>query len=597
MKFKKRNWSNLSLLFKTIKTVCPFRVAYSLINIALEKTNNILFSVLIVKYIVENFEHGLSTHKIINIFIVAGLFQLTTKLVGSYYYNIYVPKTNLKIEQYIREKIYNKAIQVDIKNYDSPEIYKKFTLAMSDSSEHIIQLYELFVSLIGSIYMVVTIGIIMLTINPIFVVFVLTPLLVNLVIGKKFNRLHYKYNNEKIQNQRIRNYVNRCFFYKEYTLDQKTTEIHNSLINHFRKSTTDLLEIIRKNSGSIAFFEYIYMVTSDVFVYLGCIMFSVFGIYAWDLMSVADCIVVINTLNNMIGALWQLGSLYVKMDKNLLFLENYTDFLKLSNDIVDGGGSIKNECASIIFKNVSFSYPNEKNSVLQNLNFEIRYGQKLAIVGINGIGKTTLIKLILRLYDPTNGEVIFDGKNIKQYITTEYRKKFNVLFQDYQLYSFTLAANISMDEKTDEVSAQNSLLKTSLDKKIKEVSNPLDWIVGNEIDSNGLQFSKGEKQKLALARLFYKKKKYIILDEPFSNLDPITEKSIYDNLMNEFRDETLIAISHRLPSISAFDKIMLIDSGHVAEYGNHDELMKAKGIYYMMYNKQMEMFKDGEESE
>lgn len=418
-----------------------------------------------------------------------------------------------------------------------------------------------------------------------------------MIIGKKFNRLHYKYNNEKIQNQRIRNYVNRCFFYKEYTLDQKTTEIHNALINHFKNSTIDLLEIIKKNSGSIAAFEYIYMITSDVVVYLGCILFSVFGIFIWNIMSVSGCIVVINTLNNMIGALWQTGSLYVKMDKNLLFLENYSDFLKLSNDIVDGCEVSENECANIIFKNVSFSYPNAKDSVLQNLTFEIPYGQKLAIVGINGIGKSTLIKLMLRLYDPTNGEIMFDGKNIKLYSATEYRKKFSVLFQDYQLYSFSLATNISMDAKTDEESARGSLSKTELNGKVDKVFNSLDLIVGNEIESNGLQFSKGERQKLALTRLFYRKKKYIILDEPFSNLDPITEKNIYCNLMNEFRKETLIVISHRLPSISEFDRIMLIDSGCVAEFGNHNELMQAKGIYYTMYNKQMEMFKDGEESE
>ena len=266
MKSNKKTWSNISILFDTIKEVCPFRVLYSIINIALEKTNSILFSVLLVKYIVDNFENGLSTHKIIGIFLITGLFQLITKIVGSHYYNIYVPQSNLKIEKFIREKIYNKSMQIDIKNYDSPEIYKKFTLAMSDSSGHIIQLYETFVSIIGSIYMVTTIGIIMLTINSVFIFFVLIPLLVNMIIGKKFNRLHYKYNNEKIQNQRIRNYVNRCFFYKEYTLDQKTTEIHNALINHFKNSTIDLLEIIKKNSGSIAAFEYIYMITSDVVV-------------------------------------------------------------------------------------------------------------------------------------------------------------------------------------------------------------------------------------------------------------------------------------------------------------------------------------------
>ncbi len=597
MRVKKHTWNNFTILIKTIVEACPFRIIYSIINILLEKTNSILFSVLLVKYVVDNFENGLSYEKIIYIFVICGVFQIVTKLVGAHYYNVYVPISNLGIEKHIRKNIYNKAKRIDLKNYDSPEIYKRFTLAMSDSSGHIIQLYESLVSLLGSLYMVITIGIIMLTINPIFIIFVMIPLLVNMVIGKKFNRLHYKYNNEKILNQRIRNYVNRCFFYKEYTLDQKTTEIHNSLFNHFKNSTVDLLNIIRKNSKPIALFEYIYMITSDIVVYLGCILFSVCGVFVWKFMNISGCIVVINTLNNMIGALWQLGSLYIKIDKNLLFLENYSEFINLSNDILDGEEKIINQKSSIVFKNVSFHYLGEEQDVLHNVSFEIPYGQKLAIVGVNGIGKTTLIKLLLRLYDPTSGEIAFDGESIQKYNTTQYRSMFDVLFQDYQLYSFDIAANISMDSQIEAERALNSLLSTGLYEKTGEVCHKLSSPVGNDIEPGGLQFSKGERQKLALTRLFYNMKDYIILDEPFSNLDPITEKSIYDNLMQRLGDKTMIVVSHKLASISDFDKIMLIDSGSICEYGNHTELMLAKGLYYTMYNKQLEMFKDGETGE
>ena len=171
---------------------------------------------------------------------------------------------------------------------------------------------------------------------------------------------------------------------------------------------------------------------------------------------------------------------------------------------------------------------------------------------------------------------------------------FDVLFQDYQLYSFDLATNISMDSQIESERAFNSLLSTGLYDEIGEVCHKLSSPVGNDIEPDGLQFSKGERQKLALTRLFYNMKDYIVLDEPFSNLDPITEKNIYDNLMQRLGKKTMIVVSHKLSSIADFDKIMLIDSGSICEYGNHNELMLAKGLYYTMYNKQIEMFKDGE---
>lgn len=588
----KSNWNNMILLFKIIKKVCPFRMIYSIINIILEKTNSVLFNVLFVKYIIDNLEKRLTIEKILLVFGACGLAQLISKLVGFYYYNIYIPDSNLKIEEYICKSIYNKAQNIDLKNYDDPEIYEKFSLAMSNSSGQIIQIYELIISLLGSLYMVVAIGTIMLTINPILSIFIIIPLLINLIIGKKFNKLHYKYNNEKIKNQKVQNYINKCFFYKEYTLDQKTTEIYNSLFMHLKSSTFELLKIIDCDSKLIAWYEYIYMITSDVIVYLGCIIFSIFSIFIWKILSISECIVIINTLNNMIGALWQLGSLYIKVDKKLLFLENYTEFLNLSNDILDGKEKITDKNSNIIFKDVSFRYTNAKKNVIQHLSFEIPYGQKLAIVGMNGSGKTTLIKLLLRLYDPTDGEIIFDKKNIINYNITEYRNMFYVLFQDYQLYSFALGTNISMDSKFDAERVLKSLTYSGMNKKIMEVDDAINKIVGCEIDTNGLRFSKGERQKLALARLFYNRKDYIVLDEPFSNLDPVAERDIYNNLMKEFSDKTLIVITHKLVSISGFDKIMLIDCGQILEYGSHDELINAKGLYYTMYNKQMDMFEE-----
>ncbi len=585
---------NIRLLFAIIKEVCPFRIFFSFLTIIIERTNSILFSVLLIKYIVDNFDAGLKLENIVLIFTFCGVFQIITKLISTYYKNIYLPVSNIKIEKHIRNMIYDKARKIDLASYDSPEIYSKFTLAMSDSSARIIELYENMVTFVGTFYMVITIGLIIISIQPIFLILILIPQFVNLIIGKRFNRIQYKYNNEQIQNQRIRDYVNRCFYYKEYTLDQRTTEIHNSLFRFYKDSTSDLLGIIKRYSKKVVLFIYIYMTSSDVIVYLGGILFSVISVFVFHSMTISGCIVIINTLVNMCGAIWQIGGVYIKIDRDILFLDNFIDFLDCSVEIENGTEAFPKKDRSISLDKVTFRYPNSEKNIFEDLTCEIPYGQKVAIVGINGVGKTTLIKLLLRLYDPTEGNILCGQQNIKTYNLNDYRRSFGVLFQDFQLYAFSLANNISMDIDYNESDVLNAISMVKLQGKVEQYNILYSQMITNDIDEAGMQFSKGESQKLALSRLFYKDYSYIILDEPFSNLDLFTEKSIYDNLMANFREKTVIVISHRLASISGFDKIIVMEEGQIIEAGTHQQLMETGGLYCTMFNKQADAYKDGE---
>ena len=585
---------NIRLLFAIIKEVCPFRIFFSFLTIIIERTNSILFSVLLIKYIVDNFDAGLKLENIVLIFTFCGVFQIITKLISTYYKNIYLPVSNIKIEKHIRNMIYDKARKIDLASYDSPEIYSKFTLAMSDSSARIIELYENMVTFVGTFYMVITIGLIIISIQPIFLILILIPQFVNLIIGKRFNRIKYKYNNEQIQNQRIRDYVNRCFYYKEYTLDQRTTEIHNSLFRFYKDSTSDLLGIIKRYSKKVVLFIYIYMTSSDVIVYLGGILFSVISVFVFHSMTISGCIVIINTLVNMCGAIWQIGGVYIKIDRDILFLDNFIDFLDCSVEIENGTEAFPKKDRSISLDKVTFRYPNSEKNIFEDLTCEIPYGQKVAIVGINGVGKTTLIKLLLRLYDPTEGNILCGQQNIKTYNLNDYRRSFGVLFQDFQLYAFSLANNISMDIDYNESDVLNAISMVKLQGKVEQYNILYSQMITNDIDEAGMQFSKGESQKLALSRLFYKDYSYIILDEPFSNLDLFTEKSIYDNLMANFREKTVIVISHRLASISGFDKIIVMEEGQIIEAGTHQQLMETGGLYCTMFNKQADAYKDGE---
>ena len=589
-----KKMKNIRLLFAIIKEVCPFRIFFSFFTIIIERTNSILFSVLLIKYIVDNFDAGLKLENIVLTFAFCGVFQIIAKLISTYYNDVYLPVSNIKIEKHVRNMIYDKARKIDLAAYDTPEIYKKFTLAMSDSSGRIIELFDNMVTLVGTIYMVITIGLILLSIQPIFIIFILIPQFTNLIIGKRFNKIQYEYNNEKNQNQRIRDYINRCFYNKEYTLDQRTTELHNSLFDLFRNSTSDLLGIIKRYSKKVVIYIYIYMTTSDVIVYLGGILFSVISVFFFHSMTISGCIVVINTLVNMCGAIWQIGGVYIKIDRDILFLDNFLDFLECSVKIKNGTEAFPGKDTSICLDKVTFRYPNSEKNTLENLTCEIPYGQKVAIVGINGVGKTTLIKLLLRLYDPTEGNIFCGQQNIKKYNLNDYRSSFGVLFQDYQLYAFSLANNISMDLDYNESTVLNAIRMVKLQGKIEQYNMFYNQMLTNDIDEMGIQFSKGESQKLALSRLFYKDYSFIILDEPFSNLDLLTEKSIYENLMAEFREKTVVVISHRLASITDFDKIIVMEEGQIIEAGTHQQLMETGGLYCTMFKKQADAYKDSE---
>jgi len=589
-----KKMKNIRLLFATIKEVCPFRIFFSFLTIIIERTNSILFSVLLIKYIVDNFDAGLKLENIVLIFIFCGAFQIITKLISTYYKDIYLPVSNIKIEKHVRNMIYDKARKIDLASYDTPEIYKKFTLALSDSSARIIELYENMVTFVGTFYMVITIGLIIISIQPIFLILILIPQFVNLIIGKRFNKIQYKYNNEKIQNQRIRDYVNRCFYYKEYTLDQRTTEIHKPLFRFYKDSTSDLLGIIKRYSKKVILYIYIYMTSSDVIVYLGGILFSVISVFFFHSMTISGCIVIINTLVNMCGAIWQIGGVYIKIDRDILFLDNFIDFLDCSVEIENGTEAFPKKDRSISLDKVTFRYPNSEKNIFESLTCEIPYGQKVAIVGINGVGKTTLIKLLLRLYDPTEGNIFCGQQNIKTYNLNDYRSSFGVLLQDFQLYAFSLANNIAMDLNYNESSVATAIQMAKLQEKIDQYNVAPDQMITNDVDEDGMQFSKGESQKLALSRLFYKNYSFIVLDEPFSNLDLLTEKTIYDNLMVAFREKTMVVISHRLASITDFDKIIVMEEGQIIESGTHQQLMEIGGLYCTMFNKQADAYKDGE---
>ena len=245
------------------------------------------------------------------------------------------------------------------------------------------------------------------------------------------------------------------------------------------------------------------------------------------------------------------------------------------------------------FQDVTFCYEGQEKNALEHVSLSIPYGQRLAIVGLNGAGKTTLIKLLSGFYKPTSGKVTINGKDCETMEREDLFRYFSAVFQNVEEYPFTVEENVSMrrSEDTDEARVSECLERCGLMDKIEKLENGRKTQVLKVLEEDGVDFSGGEKQKLALARALYKDAPVLILDEPTSALDPLAEERLYRNFNDWIGDKTGIFISHRLSSTRFCQKVALFEDSHLVEYGSHDELMKKKGKYYDLYETQAELYR------
>lgn len=270
---------------------------------------------------------------------------------------------------------------------------------------------------------------------------------------------------------------------------------------------------------------------------------------------------------------------YSSMSRCCYDCQKYRDFIEIKNDSTFNKTNITT-VNTIEFKNVNFSYPDSKNSTITNLSFKINKGERIAIVGKNGSGKTTIIKLLCGLYSPTKGEILINGK---PQISTQI---FSPVFQDYSFLPMTIAENIAVTSEYDKTKLYDAFEKAGILDKIKSLKDKENTYMIKEIYKNAADFSGGEKQKLLLAKAIYKDAPVLILDEPTAALDPIAENELYLKYNELTNDKISFFVSHRLSSTQFCDKIFFIENGEISECGTHEELIKLKKNYYRMYKTQ-----------
>lgn len=309
--------------------------------------------------------------------------------------------------------------------------------------------------------------------------------------------------------------------------------------------------------------------------------------------SIGQLALYVGSLTNMIKAISQIFEYHSFLGISSRYLNNYVEFLKLKNEKYDGTLPIEKRQDNdyeLEFKNVSFHYPNSEEEVLKNVTAKIHVGRKMAIVGKNGSGKSTFIKLLCRLYDPTEGQILLNGIDIKKYDYDEYRQIFGVVFQDFNLFSFSVAQNVAAGVEYDKEKVKKCLEEAGMWENVKKMKKGMDTIIYKQEDE-GVEISGGEAQKIAIARALYKEAPVVILDEPTAALDPVSELEIYERFDEMIGEKTAIYISHRMSSCRFCENILVFDKGNIIQMGGHNRLVAEDGLYRELWEAQAQYYR------
>ena len=282
------------------------------------------------------------------------------------------------------------------------------------------------------------------------------------------------------------------------------------------------------------------------------------------------------------------GTAIIRVLQHLSYLDPFAELMTMPDEGDIWGREKLDSVNSVRFENVCFTYPKTEKRVLDDISFDINEGQKISIVGLNGAGKSTVVKLLCRLYKPDSGTIYVNGLDIYNYEHKSYLKAVAAVFQDFKLFNFTVEENISCREAGTDTDKINEIIRdVGLTEKIAELPHGLKTLIGKAYDKEGVEFSGGQAQKIAIARALYKDASLVILDEPTSALDPIAESEIYENFNSMVGLKTAIYISHRMSSSVFCDKVLVISDGRIEAFDTHFNLMKmTDSTYYKLFTSQ-----------
>jgi len=333
--------------------------------------------------------------------------------------------------------------------------------------------------------------------------------------------------------------------------------------------------------------------TTNIFQQLILYIYLIYNVVVKSL-PVGTMTIYMNATGQFSDVLSRLFGVWLDLARNSLDVLEMIDFFDIPSQQYNAGNltPVFDENSTIEFKNIWFKYPGNDRYVLKDMNITIKGNEKLCIVGANGSGKSTFVKLLLRLYFPTKGEILLNGININEYDYFTYQRLFAPVFQDFVKYSFTLGTSIVLASKFDKKRLDDVCFKSGLSPLINKLPKGYDTQVDKYVDEEGFDPSGGEAQRIAIARAVYHDGMIFLLDEPTAALDPIAEYEIYTQFNEMVTNRCALFITHRLSAVQLSDKVAVFEDGSVIEYGTHKNLYKKNGVYTEMFDKQAEFYRE-----
>lgn len=597
---------NNQYILKLLWRMQKGRVIGELFYSALNYIYWIFYDILFLQYLVESLEKGRSFVQIMSFLLLTLLGFVIPNILSSWYVHVYKPKSDANIFESVNTMLFEKATRVELQCYENTEFYNRFTLAMKDCEQRLAQIVEnqctILTSSIASLFALYY----MFRIDHYVIIFVVGPLIGNFVFGKMINEVKFRMNKECVPYNRRMEYVNRTLYLADYAKEFRMSEVFRVLGKIYEEGFQGVLGKIKEYRSRKVFLVFMRNIFTFVVIFQGVIFYSLYRVMVTHSMSISGFTVLFSAMNAVAWMVIQSSKSIIKSYEDSLYIANLREFLEYEPLLDERQkGVLPKACEDaaesdrvLEFHRVGFTYLGQDKPVLQEIDMTIHRKEKIAIVGHNGAGKTTFVKLLMRLYDVSEGEILYFGRNVRELDLPEYRKLYGTAFQDYQVFAMTVAENVLMrrpEGEADYRKAEDCLRRAGVYEKVSGLPHGMDTILTKEFAEDGAVLSGGELQKIAVARAFAKEYQIAIFDEPSSALDPVAEYRLYENILQGCADKTVLFISHRLSTAALADRIYLFENGRIVEQGSHEMLMRQNGRYADMFRKQAENYVGGME--
>lgn len=582
----KEKYKIFKFFLKLVKKMQPnlffLRGAYSLF-----KTLEILLIIYIPSIIILMLSNNLS-YKEVMIYIIGSLISLLVLRIGNKILNRNALLAETKFSQSLKRDISNKIVNVPFSQIeDSDFVAKKEEALFPINTQGTIQnLFRIIPTLVQATIILLSVLSILLIYEPILML--ISVVLAGLSFGLSRTMIKHESNQALTSARQNKEYV-------YYLRVMRSTEIAKDVRIYkmqpfFIEKLTALFDFYVQSSKELyRSREYRGLINQILSIILmGIIYGYLIAKVFTSSISGSVFILLVNATINFNNQINVFLSELLMLNQQVIYLKPLTEFYDLI-EIKNYKGNIvlEDKIKSVEFRNVYFRYPKTERDVLKGCNFKIEGSQNLSIVGRNGSGKTTIIKLLSRLYQPQSGEIFVNGINIKEYEEKSYLKQLSIIFQDFKTFAYSLKENIVLDNDFDENRFNHAIEKSELKKELDMFPNGVETKLSKNEELQGtISLSKGQEQKLVIGRSIYEDGSLLILDEPTASLDPIAEEEVYQHFQSIIKDKLAIFISHRLSSCRFSDRIIYLSDGKVSESGNHYELMELNQEYAALFNLQ-----------